>query len=473
MNIISNLGNQGQIEALNAIDCRLYHRNRRRSHHQQHGPRGAQDRDPVLSDVGAPDVCFWFSGNRMKAFVERGLFDDISDLFTREDLAAKLGGTATAVTVDGKQYGLPMGGILWGLFYRKDVFEANGWTPPATWADLLAFVEKAKGAGLTPITMGTKDLWPCGGFFDHLSLRQNGLDAHIALMDGKNPYTDASVVTLFDKWKELLDAGIFPADHAAYNWEPAGAALAQKRAAMMDLGGFVKYAFPPEEVEQIAYAPFPTMVEGMGKFEDFSVNSIHVPSNGANKEGARDFLAYFLQAGKPGQVPGARRRDPAAQRHAAVVRPMVNLAMAELPSIEGTAQYYDRDNRPRHGTGRHEGLPGVHGQPGSSRPDPRASGRRPRPHLRLRRPRPGAVLPGHPFPNTGVSHVRAVATASQLLLPALFLAPGAVLFAVVILAASVESVWISFFDWTVWVRKNGWGRGTMSSCGPIRSSGSA
>ena len=33
------------------------------------------------------------------------------------------------------------------------------------------------------------------------------------------------------------------------------------------------------------------------------------------------------------------------------------------------------------------------------------------------------------------------------LLPALFLSPGAVLFAVVILAASVESVWISFFDW--------------------------
>ena len=27
--------------------------------------------------VGAPDVCFWFSGNRMKAFVERGLFDGL------------------------------------------------------------------------------------------------------------------------------------------------------------------------------------------------------------------------------------------------------------------------------------------------------------------------------------------------------------------------------------------------------------
>ncbi|MFB2608052.1 twin-arginine translocation signal domain-containing protein, partial [Rhizobium phaseoli] len=31
--------------------------------------------------AGAPDICFWFSGNRMRAFVKRGLFDDISDLF--------------------------------------------------------------------------------------------------------------------------------------------------------------------------------------------------------------------------------------------------------------------------------------------------------------------------------------------------------------------------------------------------------
>lgn len=344
--IISNLGNQGQIDALNAIAAAYSTETGVEViiNNMDHEAHKTAIRSYLT--VGAPDVCFWFSGNRMKAFVERGLFDDISDLFAREDLASKLGGTATAVTVGGKQYGLPMGGILWGLFYRRDVFEANGWTPPATWDELFAFGEKVKGAGMTPITMGTKDLWPAGGFFDHLSLRQNGLDAHMALMDGKTAYTDASVVTLFDKWKELIDAGMFPADHAAYNWEPAGAALAQKRAAMMDLGGFIKYAFPPEDIGQIAYAPFPEMVEGMGKFEDFAVNSVHVPSNGENKEGARDFLAYFYKPenlGKflepEGAIPPRNDMPPSAD-------PMVNLAMAELPSIEGTAQYYDRDTDP-------------------------------------------------------------------------------------------------------------------------------
>ena len=32
-----------------------------------------------------PDIVFWFSGNRMKAFVDRGLFDDVSDLWQKNN----------------------------------------------------------------------------------------------------------------------------------------------------------------------------------------------------------------------------------------------------------------------------------------------------------------------------------------------------------------------------------------------------
>jgi len=44
--------------------------------------------------AGAPDICFWFSGNRMRAFVKRGLFDDISDLFEKEKYKDVLGAAA-------------------------------------------------------------------------------------------------------------------------------------------------------------------------------------------------------------------------------------------------------------------------------------------------------------------------------------------------------------------------------------------
>jgi multiple sugar transport system substrate-binding protein len=32
-----------------------------------------------------PDVVFWFAGNRMKAFVDRGLLDDVSDLWKKNN----------------------------------------------------------------------------------------------------------------------------------------------------------------------------------------------------------------------------------------------------------------------------------------------------------------------------------------------------------------------------------------------------
>ena len=296
--------------------------------------------------VGAPDICFWFSGNRMKAFVDRGLFDDISDLFQKESYADKLGATMTAVTVGGKQYGLPLGGILWGLFYRKDVFAEKNWTAPKTWDDFLKFGEAAKSAGMIPMSMGTKELWPTGGWFDHLNLRVNGLEKHLALMDGKVACTDPMLKSVFDKWEELIKADFFSPNGASFGWEQAGAALAQKKAAMMDLGSFIKYAFPAADQPQLAFAPFPEVVPGVERYEDFSVNSVHIPAKGKNKQGARDFLAYFYQPENLGAFLEVEGTIPPRNDCPPSKDPMVNAAVESLKSVKGTSQYFDRDTDP-------------------------------------------------------------------------------------------------------------------------------
>ncbi|TCP80706.1 MULTISPECIES: ABC transporter substrate-binding protein [unclassified Rhizobium] len=296
--------------------------------------------------VGAPDICFWFSGNRMKSFVKRDLFDDISDLFEREKYKDVLGASAGAVTVDGKQYGLPLGGLLWGLFYRKDVFAQKGWTPPVTFEDLLSLGEKSKSAGMIPVSIGTKEMWPAAGWFDHMNLRINGLEKHMALMDGTMAYTDPALTPVFDKWEALIKAGLFTPNHTSSGWEQAAAALAQKKAAMMDLAGFVKYGFPAEEQAQIAFAPFPEITPGLPRYEDFALNSIHIPKNGKNKEGAREFLAYLYKPenlaaylAPEGAVPPRSDCPPSTD-------PLVNAAMESLKSVKGSSQYYDRDTDP-------------------------------------------------------------------------------------------------------------------------------
>ncbi len=296
--------------------------------------------------VGAPDICFWFSGNRMKAFVQRGLFDDISDLYAREGYKDVLGATTGALTVDGKQYGLPLGGLLWGMFYRRDVFEEKGWTAPATIEDLLALGEQAKSAGMVPVSMGTKEMWPAAGWFDHMNLRISGLEKHIALMDGKLPYTDPSLKPVFDRWEELIRADLFTPNHTSSGWEQAAAALAQKKAAMMDLAGFIKYGFPAEEVDQIAYAPFPVIDKSVPRYEDFSLNSIHVPKNGKNKQDARDFLAYFYKPENLAAFLEAESAVPPRNDCPPSKDPLINAAVESMKTVVGTAQYYDRDTDP-------------------------------------------------------------------------------------------------------------------------------
>lgn len=296
--------------------------------------------------VGAPDVCFWFSGNRMKAFVKRGLFEDISDLYEREGYKTVLGATTGALTVDGKQYGLPLGGLLWGMFYRKDVFEQKGWTAPATIEELLALGEQAKSAGMVPVSMGTKEMWPAAGWFDHMNLRISGLEKHLALMDGKLAYTDASLKPVFDNWEELIRADLFAPNHTSSGWEQAAAALAQKKAAMMDLAGFIKYGFPPEEVDQLAYVPFPVIDKSVPRYEDFSLNSVHIPKNGKNKENARDFLAYFYKPENLAAFLEAESAVPPRNDCPPSKDPLINAAVDSMKTVVGTAQYYDRDTDP-------------------------------------------------------------------------------------------------------------------------------
>ncbi|WP_158818894.1 ABC transporter substrate-binding protein [Methylocapsa sp. S129] len=295
--------------------------------------------------AGAPDICFWFSGNRMKAFVKRNLFDDISDLIAREDLKGPLGGTIGSVTVDGKQYGLPMGGTLWGNFYLKDVFEANKLTVPTTWEETLDYGEKAKTAGLVPLAMGTKELWPAAGFFDEMNLRINGLKTHMALMDGQLSYLDPLLAPVFDHWDQLIKAGFFLPNGSSYGWQEAGALLGQKKAGMMNLGNFIKYAIPADAQPNLTFAPFPKIAD-IGRFEDFSVDSVHIPANAKNKELARDFLAFFYRPEnlstylEPTGNISPRTDAPAS------ADPLINQALQSLKTVEGTSQYYDRDTDP-------------------------------------------------------------------------------------------------------------------------------
>ncbi|MDH3663006.1 MAG: extracellular solute-binding protein, partial [Alphaproteobacteria bacterium] len=110
----------------------------------------------------APDIAAWYAGNRMAPYVNAGLFEDVSDVWADNGLDDTLKSAAASMTMDDKKWGVPYTYYQWGIYYRKDIFADNGIEPPANWDAFLAACAKLKEAGISPIAIGTKALWPTG-----------------------------------------------------------------------------------------------------------------------------------------------------------------------------------------------------------------------------------------------------------------------------------------------------------------------
>ncbi|MFM9973731.1 MAG: ABC transporter substrate-binding protein [Beijerinckiaceae bacterium] len=293
----------------------------------------------------APDVVFWYVGNRQAQFVGPGLLEDVSSVFTPE-VKANMGEVATdLVTVDGKQYGVPYTYYHWGIYYRKDLFEKAGVTKePQKWDEFVAACEKIKASGVEPIAIGSKDLWPTGGWFDYLDIRKNGFAFHNKLMSGKVSYTDDHVKTVFTKWKELLDKGCFVKNHASTSWQESQSLLFQGKASMMLIGNFITPNFPKDIAPKMAFMPFPEMDGRVNPAEDAPMDSVHIPAKAKNKEDAKKFLAFMAQAKVQEGINKALMQLPVNQKADIADDRFLKEGRAMLAGAKNIAQFYDRDS---------------------------------------------------------------------------------------------------------------------------------
>ena len=291
-----------------------------------------------------PDVVFWFAGTRMRQFVDLGLLQDVSALFT-ESVKSELHPAAIdLVTFNGRQYGVPYAHYHLGLFFRRDLFERAGVSiPPADWAALLAACEKLKATDIAPIAIGTKDLWPAAAWFDYLDLRINGYRFHMDLMQGKIAYTDARVRAIFAKWRELLDRRCFVPHHASVKWQESQALLYQGRAGMMLIGNYIVPSFPPEMRNKMDFAPFPRINPAVGAYEDAPMNSVHIPARARNPEAARRFLVHVLRADTQEGINRAILNIPVNRRAAIADDRFLDAGRKLLNSADALAQFFDRD----------------------------------------------------------------------------------------------------------------------------------
>jgi raffinose/stachyose/melibiose transport system substrate-binding protein len=95
-------------------------------------------------------------------------------------------------TEDGTVYGVPANWVSLGVLYNKDIFEANGFTEPATMDELFGMCKTLNEKGITPVAGGSKDAWTMTTMLSaqFLPITYGGEPGHKKLLAGEILPTD-------------------------------------------------------------------------------------------------------------------------------------------------------------------------------------------------------------------------------------------------------------------------------------------
>ena len=299
------------------------------------------------------DVLSWFAGYRMRFFAAQGLVGDISDVWA--NLTEMSEGFKTASTGDdGKQYFVPLYYYPWAVHYRKSLFEENGYTIPTTWDEFIALAEQMKTDGLIPLVAANDGKWPQMGMFDQLNLRMNGYDFHVALMAGKESWTDDRVKAVFEQWATLLP--LYQDGANGRTWQDGANALGDKSAGMYLLGTFVTSNFDPATnpdaqsiIDDIDFFAFPEINPEHGQDAvEAPIDGFMMAASPKNEAAAKELLGFL---GTAPAVEAFLAVNPAsvAASSAASTANYTAIQQKSAEFVGGAkyiAQFLDRDTNP-------------------------------------------------------------------------------------------------------------------------------
>ncbi|GAA2633481.1 hypothetical protein GCM10010399_77420 [Dactylosporangium fulvum] len=167
-----------------------------------------------------------------------------------------------------KIYGVPSELSMQVLFYNAGLFKKHGITPPATWDDLTATVDKLTAAGVDPIAVTGLFEPYMGMWSDNIWLRTVGYNkAHGVLTEGKGRITeDPGFLKGLQMLQDLRDRKAFLKGFEGTDFTAAQAQFFQGKAGMIMMGSWLVSEMAdviPKDFE-LGVLQFPTVTGGTG-----------------------------------------------------------------------------------------------------------------------------------------------------------------------------------------------------------------
>jgi len=161
----------------------------------------------------APDIALYPQPGSVVEMAASGDAIALEDLgFTLEELEATFGTYLVSLgEYEGKHYGIPTNvnskSLVW---YNKPVFDAEGYTIPATWDEWITLMDTMVADGYeTPLCIGTgsdaNTGWPATDWMEDIMLRTAGADVYDQWVAHEIPFNDASVLRAMDLFDDVWD----------------------------------------------------------------------------------------------------------------------------------------------------------------------------------------------------------------------------------------------------------------------------
>ena len=202
---------------------------------------------------------------------------------------------------NGKVYGIPFWeASISGMIYNKEILDKLGLSVPKTSDEFIAVCEKIKAAGITPIYLAFKDVWPL--------LYQFAMDSIVKdpkvlekLNTNQIKYADIKEFNDMLKWyKMLADKKYLGERFSANTWDGGPAAMGEGKYAMMYVwDSWVSSDLEPKYPnisKKFGMLPAFLGVNKEGNYEGPNVCVTFVNKNSKNVKEATNFVSFLAKA---------------------------------------------------------------------------------------------------------------------------------------------------------------------------------
>ncbi|CAM3992999.1 extracellular solute-binding protein [Cohnella lubricantis] len=198
-----------------------------------------------------------------------------------------LSGVLEPFSVDGKVYGLPIGGNTEGIFYNTELFAQYNLNPPTTWDDLIKAADTLKANDITPFAMGSSGAWVPNMLVNTLIGRVAGEKTNNGFITGEVKWNSPDVLAAYQLYADWEKAGYFSKGELGKDYDGMLNDFVAGKAGMMFDGSWRSSAFKNDAVGgaiagKVAFVSLPAVPNGKG--DQTSVNANYANGYGFSSD---------------------------------------------------------------------------------------------------------------------------------------------------------------------------------------------